>query len=123
MTTKSSDSDYFISELVFLRDSYNEEYLTKAMSVAGIFSDKNRDASDFTDKSGKLTEGGKAHIETRREGAEKVTRDGVNYYRYNLMACLNHGLARQDKPLPSGIFYSRFLCLIFNLRYPDPVNF
>ena len=104
VTTKSSDSDYFISDLVFLRDSYNEDYLTKAMSIAGIFSDKNRDAEDFTDENGDLTIGGKVHLETRRDSAEKITRGKVNYYRYNLMASINHGLARQDKPLPSGKF-------------------
>ena len=102
VTTKSSDSDYFISELVFLRDTYNEEYLRTAMSVAGIFSDKNRDLDDFTNEDGDLTAGGKAHILDRRENAEKIFRDGVTYYRYTLMASINHGLARQEKPLPSG---------------------
>ena len=102
ITTKSSDSDYFISELVFLRDTYNEDYLRSTMSVAGIFSDKNRDLDDFIDESGDLTPGGRAHINDRREVAVKIVRNGVTFYRYYLMASINHGLARQDKPLPSG---------------------
>ena len=102
ITTKSSDSDYFISDLVFLRDTYNEEYAAKTMSVAGYFSDKNRDLSDFVDKDGKITNGGKSHIWSRRQNAQKVVRDGVNYYRYNLIASINHGLARQPIPLPAG---------------------
>lgn len=106
---------------MFLRDSYNEDYLTKAMSVAGIFSDKNRDADDFTNEDGQLTMGGKAHIETRREGAEKITRGKVNFYRYNLMACINHGLARQDKPLPSGKFKQKIKSILF-FRNPHPVD-
>ena len=84
--------------MVFLRDTYNEEYLRTAMSVAGIFSDKNRDLDDFTNEDGELTAGCKAHI---------LDRDGVTYYRYTLMASINHGLARQEKLLPSGksVFY------------------
>ena len=116
VTTKSSDSDYFISELVFLRDTYNEEYLRTAMSVAGIFSDKNRDLDEFTNEDGDLTPGGKAHILDRRENAEKIIRDGVTYYRYTLMASINHGLARQEKPLPSGKF-SVYFCSFYYINY------
>lgn len=72
------------------------------MSLAGIFSDKNRDLDDFVDDDGNLTLGGKAHISQRRQNAQKVVRHGVTYYRYNLIAGINHGLARQEKPLPSG---------------------
>ena len=35
--------------------------------------------------------------------AELVERDSQTFYRYNIVTCINHGLARQDKPLPSGI--------------------
>ena len=78
------------------------------MSVAGIFSDKNRDLEDFTDESGDLTNGGRAHIEDRRNIAEKIIRNGVTHYRYNLIASINHGLARQEKPLPSGKIVFKF---------------
>ena len=82
------------------------------MSMFGIFSDKNRDADEFADENG-LTNGGRVHVAERRKYAEEITRDGVKYYKYNLTVPINHGLARQEKPLPSGIIIF-FLTKNFN---------
>ena len=103
ITTKSSDSDYFISEMIFLRDTFDEEYIKSSMSISGIFSNRNRDRADFTDSKGDISVPGAAHIAERRQYAETIVRDGVTFYKYNLIACINHGLARQEIPLPSGI--------------------
>ena len=102
ITTKSSDSDYYVSDLIFVRDSYDEQYIENSMSLSGIFSNKNRDLSEFTDENG-LTVGGQIHVNERRTYAEETTRDGVKYYKYHLVVPINHGLARQDKPLPASI--------------------
>jgi len=83
--------------MMFLREGFNESFVNTTMSIAGIFTDKNLDATDLT---GKI---GEAYIANRRRIAEKVERDGQIFYRYNIITSLNHGLARQEKPLPSGI--------------------
>ena len=72
------------------------------MSLSGIFSDKNRDKYNFLKDDGTISAGGTAHINDRRKVAEKIERDGVVYYKYYLIAPINHGLARQEKPLPAG---------------------
>ena len=77
------------------------------MSMFGIFSDKNRDYSEFSNEN-VLTEGGRVHILERRKYAQLITKDGVNYYKYDLTVPINHGLARQEKPLPSGTYKSFF---------------
>ena len=101
ITTKSSDSDYSISNFVFLRDGFNENYLETSGTCEGYFEDRMRDIEDYL-HNGRISNGGKSHIETKRSTATTVTRNGVKYYRYLLMCGINHGLARQDKPLPSG---------------------
>ena len=97
VTTKSSDNDYFMTDMVFLREGYNESYVKSSMSVEGIFTDKNLDAHEFDDAVGHV------YVKNRRDIATKITRHNEDYYRYNIVTTLNHGLARQDKPLPSGI--------------------
>ena len=101
ITTKSSDSDYSISNFVFLRDGFNENYLETSGTCEGYFEDRMRDIEDYLNN-GRISNGGRSHIETKRAMATTVTRNGVKYYRYLLMCGINHGLARQDKPLPSG---------------------
>ena len=85
-----------------MRDSFNTDYIKNSMSMFGIFSDKNRDLDEFANESG-LTIGGTVHVAERRKYAEEITRDGVKFYKYNITVPINHGLARQEKPLPSGI--------------------
>ena len=69
------------------------------MSIAGIWSDSNLNADSFTGTDPAHT----AMRELRRENAQEITRGGEKFYKYNIVTVLNHGLARQDKPLPSGI--------------------
>lgn len=88
--------------MIFLRDTFDEEYIKSAMSISGIFNDGRSDLAEFQGADGQLSIGGKVHIAERRKHAEKITRDGVVYYKYDLIACINHGLARQEIPLPSG---------------------
>jgi len=83
--------------MMFIREGYNEEYVNNAMSIAGIFTDRNLDADELQDTAGS------AIISNRRKFAEEFTRNGKKFYRYNIISSINHGLARQDKPLPSGI--------------------
>ena len=69
------------------------------MSIAGIFDDQNLDADDLKGNGAVpvLKRG------LRRETAELVTKGVEKFYRYNIISNINHGLARQDKPLPSSI--------------------
>ena len=83
--------------MMFLREGYNETFTNNAMSISGIFTDMNMDAAELK------TTVGKSVVSNRRTIAEEVTRDGTIYYRYNIITPVNHGLARQNKPLPSGI--------------------
>ena len=95
VTTKSSDSDYFTTDMIFLREGFNENFVRTAMSVSGIFGDDNKDADELKSSA--------SHVTYRRKIAEKVTRNGEDFYRYNIVTTINHGLARQKIPLPSGI--------------------
>ena len=113
ITTKSSDSDYYVSDLIFVRDSYDENYIRNTMSVSGIFSTRNKDVSEFTKPDGTMSSGGQMYAQERRQYAEESERDGVKYYKYHLVVPINHGLARQDKPLPAGKHYFVFFELIF----------
>ena len=103
-----------MSDLIFLRDAYDANYVESSMSLFGIFSDRNRDVSEFVNKAGIVTDGGRAHIFERRQYAEEIERDGVKYFKYHLVVPINHGLARQEKPLPSG---SVLHCCIFLFYY------
>ena len=110
--------------MIFLRDTFDEEYIKSAMSIAGIFSNRNRDLSDFQDSKGNISIPGEGHIADRRENAEEIVRDGIKYYKYNLIACINHGLARQEIPLPSGkTYYFSANRVLKIFRYPDSVDF
>ena len=95
--------------MIFLRDTFDEEYIKSSMSISGIFSSRNRDLSEFLDGSGNLSRSGETHLAERRENAEEITRDGVKFYKYNLIACINHGLARQEIPLPSGFIFIKMV--------------
>ena len=86
-----------------MRDTYDENYIGSTMSLFGIFSDRNRDVNEFVGDNGSVTIGGAVHIKNRRKYAEEIERDGVKYYRYHLVVPINHGLARQEKPLPASI--------------------
>ena len=84
--------------MMFIRDGYNEKYTQNTMSIGGIFTDRNLDADEFQDATGQ------AFVTNRRvDYAEKVTKAGKIFYRYNVITPLNHGLARQNKPIASGI--------------------
>ena len=106
VTSKSSDSDYPISNYVFLRDGFNESLLETTGICEGYFESRNRDQDDYLAGNGALSPGGKAYAALKRHDAVEVTREGVKYYKYQFAIPINHGLSRQDKPLPAG---KRFL--------------
>ena len=88
------------------------------MSIFGIFENRNRDLNEFVNESGALTIGGTAHVNKRRMYAEQTQKDGVKYYKYHLVVPINHGLARQDKPLPAGRFNFLYSFTVFFSRDP-----
>ena len=94
---KSSDSDYFISEYFFKREAYNAPYDVNALVTEGYFEANDHDASIYTKQAGGL------YKSYRRQCAVVETRDDVDYYKYYFCCTINHGLAKQDKPLPAGI--------------------
>ena len=102
ITSKSSDSDYYTSNYVFLRDGFNETALTAYGKTEGFYETRTRDLKNYVNESGAITAGGRAHIGYERDSTVEVTREGVKYYQYWFSTPSNHGLARQDKPLPSG---------------------
>ena len=83
--------------MIFTRDSFDESYITKNLSIAGVFESQNLDRTEFQNTVGAV------HVSNRRKVADQVTRDGHKFYRYHIITAINHGLARQEKPLPSGV--------------------
>ena len=83
--------------MIFTRDSFDECHITKNLSIAGVFESQNLDRTEFQGAVGSV------HVANRRKVADEVTRDGHKFYRYHIITAINHGLARQDKPLPSGV--------------------
>ena len=81
--------------MMFMREGYNENYIRTSMCISGIFEDGNLNADEIKTKS--------IYSDLRRKIAEEVTRGSETFYRYNIVATINHGLARQKIPLPSGI--------------------
>ena len=79
------------------------DYLRNAFSIAGIFSEHN-DNADQLDGTLARTEGAEIiERSKRRKLATEITRQGEKFWKYNIVTTINHGLARQNKPLPSGI--------------------
>ncbi len=37
VTSKSSDNDYFVTDMVFMREGYNDTFTKSAMTIEGIF--------------------------------------------------------------------------------------
>ena len=102
ITNKSSDSDYGISNLMFIRDGYNESYLNSNGLSEGYFEERMRDLDDYLKDNGTISAGGRSHINEKRQNSEELSREGIKYYRYVFVCGINHGLARQEKPLPAG---------------------
>ena len=61
-----------------------------------------RDIDDYLAPNGTVSQGGRFHIDEKRSDSEEITKNGVKLYRYVFICGLNHGLARQEKPLPAG---------------------
>ena len=102
ITSKSSDGDYYTSNYVFLRDGFNESALMAYGKTKGFYETRTRDLKNYVNESEAVTIGGRMLIGMKRDSAIEVTRQGVKYYQYWFSTPINHGLARQDKPLPSG---------------------
>ena len=116
VTSKSSDSDYSCSNYVFIRDGFNESAMLSNGVTEGYFETRSRDRHNYLKDDGTVSVGGTAHIIGKRNSAVEVTREGVKYYQYWFSTPINHGLARQDKPLPAGIFISTDKILFIFIR-------
>ena len=99
---KSSDSDYFLSEYFFKKEAFNAPYDEAALITEGYFDDNDHDLDSYY-RSGSATQAAPLYTNIFRKSAISETRDGVTYYRYYFCCPINHGLSKQDKPLPSGI--------------------
>ena len=116
VTSKSSDSDYSCSNYVFIRDGFNESAMLSNGVTEGYFETRSRDRHNYLKDDGTVSVGGTAHIIGKRNSAVEVTREGVKYYQYWFSTPINHGLARQDKPLPAGLFISTDRILFIFIR-------
>ena len=123
ITSKSSDSDYYTSNYVFLRDGFNESALMAFGKTEGFYETRTRDLQNYVNESGAITPGGRAHIGYKRDSTVEVTREGVKYYQYWFSTPINHGLARQDKPLPSGKKEHNFIFITCLLGIPLQLTF
>jgi len=93
VTSKSSNSDNYLTDFFLTRMMYNEPYAETTMEISGLFQDKNLDASEMS----------APYVATRRNIAEEITRDGKKIWRYELCCGVNVGLAKQDIPLPANV--------------------
>ena len=116
VTSKSSDSDYSCSNYVFIRDGFNESAILSNGVTEGYFETLNLDRNNYIKDDGTVSMGGRMHIEKKRKSAIEVTREGVKYYQYWFSTPINHGLARQDKPLPAGKFIFRDKISFIDIR-------
>ena len=99
---KSSDSDYFLSDFFFKKEAFNAPYDEAALITEGYFEDNDHDSNSYH-RSGTATEASALYKSYFRTSAVSVSRENVTYYRYYFCCTINHGLAKQDKPLPAGI--------------------
>ena len=99
---KSSDSDYFLSEYFFKKEGFNAPYDESAFITEGYFENNDHD-SDSYHSSGTPTKAAPLYKSIFRKSAIAETREGITYYKYYFCCTINHGLAKQDKPLPAGI--------------------
>ena len=99
---KSSDSDYFLSDFFFKKEAFNAPYDETALITEGYFEDNDHDTDSYY-RSGSATEASDLYKSYFRKSAVSEEREGVTYYRYYFCCIINHGLSKQDKPLPAGI--------------------
>ena len=99
---KSSDSDYFLSEYFFKKEGFNAPYDESAFITEGYFENNDHD-SDSYHSSGTPTKAAALYKSIFRKSAIAETREEITYYKYYFCCTINHGLAKQDKPLPAGI--------------------
>ena len=99
---KSSDSDYFLSDFFFKKEAFNAPYDETALITEGYFEDNDHDTDSYY-RSGSATEASDLYKSYFRKSAVSEEREGVTYYRYYFCCTINHGLSKQDKPLPAGI--------------------
>ena len=99
---KSSDSDYFLSEYFFKKEAFNEPYDKAALITEGYFEENDHD-SDSYHNNGTETKAADFYKNIFRKSAVSETREEVTYYKYFFCCTINHGLSKQDKPLPAGI--------------------
>ena len=117
VTSKSLTADNYLTSLFLSRSLYNEPYSDIAQNISGIFNDSNMDTAELSEP----------YIESRRRYAEKLIKNEIVYYRYDLCLPLNLGLgmkfekikkflqmtvsrvsnqiysAKQNIPLPPGV--------------------
>ena len=99
---KSSDSDYFLSEYFFKKEGFNAPYDETAFITEGYFSENDHDSESYHN-SGTPTKAAPLYKSIFRGSATSEVREGVTYYKYYFCCTINHGLSKQDKPLPAGI--------------------
>ena len=99
---KSSDSDYFLSEYFFKKEGFNAPYDANTFITEGYYDDNDHDLTSFV-REGRATAAAPIHKQQFRKSAVSEVRDGITYYKYYFCCTINHGLAKQDKPLPAGI--------------------
>ena len=91
-----------MSEFFFKKEAFNAPYDKAALITEGYFEDNDHD-SDSYNRSGSATEASDLYKSYFRKSAVSEEREGVTYYRYYFCCTINHGLSKQDKPLPAGI--------------------
>ena len=105
VSSKSSDSDYALTNYFLTRMNWDELSLQTTGSLEGYFDNENYDSSHF--KLRNIADGtNKAvnpYTEKRRDQAEKISKNGKVFYRYYFVTKINSGLALSSQPLPKNI--------------------
>lgn len=93
INNRSTDADYYYSENLMLNLQYDSGIKERNMQIRGIYDINNFDSVSITDEM--VVDG----------GGNTFEKDGKNWRKYNFIAPINHGVARDGCLLPPGIRY------------------
>ena len=105
VSSRSSDSDYCLTNYFLTRMNWDEISLKTTGSLEGYWNNENYDRSRFTlqkisDRNNKPTN---PYTDALRDEAEKIEKNGKVYFRYYFVTKINSGLALSPQPLPKNV--------------------
>ena len=95
-TSKSTDSDYYLTDFFTSKLNYTKSHLETIGSLQGIWGTENYGSNEL------LGEIGQDEVAKRRRDNDVVTIDGKRYLRYSFIIRINSGVI-ENHPLPKQV--------------------